>query len=1013
MKPITLKMTAFGPYKTCEEIHFDTLHQYGLFAITGKTGAGKTTIFDAICFALYGSASGEDRNDQTMLRSDFADDTIPTRVELVFELRGKQYRIVRQPGHIKAGQKTVTGKEFLFVEMTADGEVPLTKRAIVSEIDAKIIELIGLSKAQFSQIVMLPQGEFRKLLTSDSKNKEAILQQLFTTERFDLVAQHVKERCQQLNKEREGFEVQLQQQVKTLKKNLPHSEAIQQLEALNIFRIERALQQEVQFLQALQQQAAQQYEDAVAEEQKINEQLQQQHQQNAELQAQQQRKEKYEQYEQQLTQIATLKQQLKMAQQAQQIKPFVTHKTRAEEAHKMAQQHVQMAMQKQAEQQQYQNELQAQEQKINTRKAAYEQIEKRLLQYQQWLPIMEKITAQQQLLQTQQQQLQAMIVQRDEAKKQYEHYTEALQQAQQQLAQLEEQEDHTNYELSLRDLEQQQKLINQQQQCRQQLKEVTEQIAQVTIVKQQMTAHVAQVKQRFLHYEAAQIANHLHDGDECPVCGHTVNIALMPLAQDVVSITEYEEAQAQYEAIHHKLTTLQVKQDQLNEQLAEYQQSIEVAEDIESDIAYVTQQLAQQETHKGLKKQQQQKITQCQTAWQAQQANYQNLMIKAQQLEGEKQTIEGQLTVYQQQVPSHVTLTSIQTELQQGEAQLQQWHQEVKAFNEQKERVEQASIRAEENVKHQQQVQDMTATQYDVAKQELQQMLQKHNLSITAYEQALTSEEDIKAWQTTITKFDEARSFLAKQIAEADQQLQGVTYAPIEPIEMALQNQQQVKSSCYEQLHHVKQAVNLCEQSLLDLQAVHKEMAHIETKYQAAKHLDDMLRGQGDNTKKLSFERYVQMYYFDQIIEAANLRLQHLANQQYRLLRSDKLARHNAQSGLTIDVYDVYTDQIRDVKTLSGGEKFNASLSLALGMADVIQQFKGNIQIDMMFIDEGFGSLDDASLTKAIDTLIELQQSGRTIGVISHVEELKNAMPAILQVQKNAEGSSTTQIIIK
>ncbi len=172
-----------------------------------------------------------------------------------------------------------------------------------------------------------------------------------------------------------------------------------------------------------------------------------------------------------------------------------------------------------------------------------------------------------------------------------------------------------------------------------------------------------------------------------------------------------------------------------------------------------------------------------------------------------------------------------------------------------------------------------------------------------------------------------------------------------------------------------------------------------------------MLNGQ--NPKKLSFERYIQINYLDKITAAANLRLFHLSNGQFELRRSDRLEKHAKQSGLGLDVYDAYTDQLRDVKTLSGGEKFNASLSLALGMADVIQSFQGNIQIETMFIDEGFGSLDEEALNKAIDTLIDLQDSGRMIGVISHVAELKAAMPAVLHVEKTLSGHSTTHFEVK
>src|SRR5690625_4125457 len=189
-----------------------------------------------------------------------------------------------------------------------------------------------------------------------------------------------------------------------------------------------------------------------------------------------------------------------------------------------------------------------------------------------------------------------------------------------------------------------------------------------------------------------------------------------------------------------------------------------------------------------------------------------------------------------------------------------------------------------------------------------------------------------------------------------------------------------------------------------EVQVYEKQLAMVTDLY-------DVIRGQ--NSRKISFERYLQIEYLEQIINAANQRLKYLSNGQFILMRSDRIESHGRQSGLAFDVYDAYTGLTRDVKTLSGGEKFNASLCLALGMSDVIQSFQGNISIEMMFIDEGFGSLDEESLTKSIDTLIDLQKSGRLIGVISHVEELKAVFPAILEVEKTKVGYSKTEFKLK
>src|SRR5690625_2109473 len=191
-------MTAFGPYKSTETIDFTKLKNHSLFVISGPTGAGKTTIFDGICFALYGTASGSDRENTAMLRSHFADDSVHTSVELLFELSGRTYRILRQLGHVKKGNKTRTGERYEFFEVIDGKEYPCVDRQIVSEINEKIVQLIGLTHNQFKQIVMLPQGEFRNLLTSETENKEEILRKLFKTARFKQMNELLKEKRDKL-----------------------------------------------------------------------------------------------------------------------------------------------------------------------------------------------------------------------------------------------------------------------------------------------------------------------------------------------------------------------------------------------------------------------------------------------------------------------------------------------------------------------------------------------------------------------------------------------------------------------------------------------------------------------------------------------------------------------------------------------------------------------------------------------------------------------------------------------
>lgn len=262
-----------------------------------------------------------------------------------------------------------------------------------------------------------------------------------------------------------------------------------------------------------------------------------------------------------------------------------------------------------------------------------------------------------------------------------------------------------------------------------------------------------------------------------------------------------------------------------------------------------------------------------------------------------------------------------------------------------------------------------------------------------------------------VEEFKSAHAALILQIAELERELVEKT----RPIPDQLQETIAKLKEQLEQLTTELHTVLTYKQEALRLHTAIEKAAEqfreLELRQQQVSDIYQMLKG--DNALKISFERYILIEFLEQILHAANARLNDLSNGQFKLERSDRLETRGKQSGLGLDVYDAYTGQNRDVKSMSGGEKFNASLCLALGMTDVIQAYQGGVSIEMMFIDEGFGSLDEDSLNKAIATLIDLQKSGRMIGVISHVHELKQAFPAVLEVSKTKEGHSRTAILLK
>ncbi|HEX2973866.1 MAG TPA: AAA family ATPase, partial [Tepidisphaeraceae bacterium] len=249
MRPLKLTMTAFGPYRDQETIDFELLEDRRLFVISGNTGAGKTSIFDAVCFALYGFASGEDRFESRMLRSHFADEETHTSVEFAFAIGRRTFRVFRQLGHRKGVNKSETGARIELFETTGGQETPCTDRFTVSDVNANLESLIGLSKDQFSQIVMLPQGEFRKLLTSDTENKEDILRRIFRTGMYQKLEDRFQQKSRELKEALKSAQLESEVYIKQVQAALPAREesalsATLQQEYRSVPQVAEGLEQE-------------------------------------------------------------------------------------------------------------------------------------------------------------------------------------------------------------------------------------------------------------------------------------------------------------------------------------------------------------------------------------------------------------------------------------------------------------------------------------------------------------------------------------------------------------------------------------------------------------------------------------------------------------------------------------------------------------------------------------------------------------------------------------------------
>lgn len=1023
-------MTAFGPYKDTEIIDFTKLKEQSIFVISGNTGAGKTTIFDGICFALYGSASGQDRENQTMLRSHFAEDDIHTAVELVFELHQRTYRILRQLGHVKQGNKTKTGERYEFFELENGKEIPCVDRQIVSEIDKKVESLLGLTQAQFKQIVMLPQGEFRKLLTSQTENKEDILRRLFKTDRYQQIGEKLrnrKKRVEEIYQQEERVKASFIQNVQA---TLPVREGssffqVVSQEHYNIQQILQGLEDEVIYYDEKKAQDHEKYEQAYKRhtaKQSEYYQAQALNERFAELTG---KKQQLLQLDGQVSAFAQKEKQLEAAERASSIEPYEQQvKELREDEEKKQQAYKQAVQAKKRIEDAYEQTLEMYRQE-EEKKGKREQLHQELTRLQDYLPTVKEIDQVKQQIYVLEKQANLAHVQLDDIKKKRKEKTATVEKWHQEIMGKENEvsEYPKKNELLIKKREQW-KVLHEFHKYKLRQTTLEQELKQKKALFEQKKAEYLEQEKNWFNQQALVLASHLHDGEACPVCGSLEHPQKATDRGGIVSKEQLEMLKKRLDHDENEYHTLKVEWTANAQQLAERQSDIKSLELSTEEVSVKLDQLkgegkllneeveklkADQELlikWKGKLREQQQELKQLDEKRDECEQHYQEKRLKA----------ENTKALYTERIR---TIPKELRVLGQLEAQIEKTNKEKitldnawEQVQQELQKIQEQKTKATTNLEYAEKQRVETKAKREKMEVILQSLLEKSGFaSEETYRAAKMLEEARIALKNEIQQFKQTRSLLQEQVKELEVSLKDKEEADLQQLEQHLQELKQAYETALNQWEQSKNFFTEATQLLDKITEAEKRVRESERQLAVLSDLYDVIRGQ--NQHKVSFERYLQIEYLEQIIEAANLRLKKLSNGQYDLIRSDRQETHGRQSGLALDIYDAYTGQTRDVKTLSGGEKFNASLCLALGMSDVIQSFQGNISIETMFIDEGFGTLDEEALNKAIDTLVDLQQSGRMIGVISHVQELKSIFPAILEVKKTKEGHSQAQFILK
>ncbi|WP_169085397.1 AAA family ATPase [Paenibacillus sp. PL91] len=1030
MRPIKLTMTAFGSYRDTETIDFSLLEDRRLFVISGNTGAGKTSIFDAICFAFYGTASGEDRSDPRMLRSHFAAEDTHTAVIFDFAVGRRSYSVIRQMPHRKGGNKSETGGKAELYETTSGEAIPAVDRFILSDVNAKLEQIIGLTKEQFSQIVMLPQGEFRRLLTSDTDNKEEILRRIFRTELYERLESRFQQKNRGLQDQLKEAKATMHVYMKQVQEALPEREEselsrVLKQEIYSPTQMTEALEHEFEFYKELAGQAAEQKEALAVRLEGQEAQLRSAITLNSKHEEYDRKRAQQEQQEAQKADYAAKEQQLALAEKAAQLAPYMEQAERAStdaitRRNQLAARQAEL-LAAEREQAIAAERYAAEEQREEERREA----ERELSRLTEMVPTVKTLASQKlaidKLIQTEKscsdklQAGEAALAQLRDAKQAAQL---KVKQMEQDTAELTEMLD------KLRLIEQQGKQLKR-------LVDVEKEMSRIAQLEREFALSLAKAKQEhdqletsWIEGQAALLAAHLHDGKPCPVCGSEEHPDKAVTTAEVPSRERLQEAKAQLSAVEREwlearaqMAAASANREEGAKELAEFGLQAVMLEEQRAQLLQQWRVLKEQTDKLSLQAKQlpelKQQIEQQEQLLEKQLQAKEQLQQEMQRLVIERASQHSAMQKELERIPE--TLRSpdkLNAKLNEQQAVTSRLSAAWKAVQEQLQNM--TAKLAEQKAYAVQAVrqQEEAESNKQLAEHRLMEELVKAGFeTVQQYREAALTEKARELLRNDISAYRTAVSLLTQQLVELQAELAGKPRVDL----VLLKGQLDALKLQLEQMIAAAQTALRTAQATQRLSALirgaNEQVKSLETKLEEVMDIFQMLKG--DNALKISFERYILIEFLEQILYAANARLRDLSNGQFSLQRSDRLENRGKQSGLGLDVYDAYTGQNRDVKTLSGGEKFNASLCLALGMTDVIQSHLGGVTIEMMFIDEGFGSLDEESLQKAIAALVDLQKAGRMIGVISHVQELKDAFPACLEVNKTKEGFSRTKITVK
>lgn len=1026
MKPISLTMEAFGPYRDSVTLDFNELQDHSMFLIAGPTGAGKTSILDAMVYALYGEPSGEVRKTDA-IRSDFAEPHRMTRVDFSFAIGDAQYRVERLPKQMVA-KKRGTGMREQNASATVyemkDGEwkVIATSAAAIRD---TIQQIIGFRKDQFLQVVLLPQGEFRKLLVASTSEREELLHTLFRTELYRKLQEALKAAYDEA---KAGVEENLTKQTAFIQ-SIPHDGATPML---TIEHVRELLANRGRHREAL----AIDRDGAVTVVEQFNVLRNQWSLYNQAQQSLAEATSKLDLVKTRETERVNLSEKVQFLNSLtpthELYKQYIEKQAvlkALEQALSDAEERVKLATQHEAKCLKVYSGLEGQAESIQAKRTTLAQFQQQAEKFDELDVLKKKFS----ILHSSLEELDskksedALVKQRDLVKileadldglrKQLQDNNKLL-------------EDTPVIQGKLNDLHRYSELLEEISKVQKGIDDKGQTLVSLDETVQVAKVHLERLEHLMQEGRAFELVHLVVDNEPCPVCGSTDHPQLAAKPEIYPTKDEIEEARTARDVALQKQAsevgqqkTLVTRLDELTKQVDAQVSTLKLSIDGFSERNFVSVQqnlLAKMERLTALRGKSEllsktiadneHKLKVARDKLATLELAHNELLKNLHDLEIRISSVQANIDALSKTLPT-TNIAAWQKRLESLDSDITVYDEQVKVgktnldaareqLNAKRGRLETLSSQVKEETKN-----------LNLMYKNYTQSLQTISLAEDDFVEALRDIKEIENYRTQLHTLDEAFN-----------KAQAVYDAALKASETVVKPSDTVSDEIYATAveHRDTLVGNLAawdketkhiEITLNSLEELETAMGEAREQVKFLSRLNDLANGGEQGFKNVTFERYVLGAILDEVVYAANLRLQKMSRSRYSLERSDYTGGGRGKQGLDLAVMDAFTGQSRPANTLSGGETFLASMALALGLADVIQSYAGGIHMDTMFIDEGFGTLDPDTLELAMETLVQLQSSGRLIGMISHVPELKSRIPAHLEVIRGDDGSTAKFVI--